>query len=115
MPVNATPARPPGLDESCCLPSRIKPADRARAQSVSEAAKTLADPIRVEILDLLRNADGEVCQCELHPLFDISQPTLSHHLRRLADAGLVTVTRRGRWAYYSINETSMEVLRTWLS
>jgi ArsR family transcriptional regulator len=89
--------------------------DRERAFEVAAAAKVLADPVRVEILDLLRTAGGQVCQCELHPLFDISQPTLSHHLKKLADAELIDVERRGKWAYYSINDQALEVLRSWLS
>ena len=102
-------------EEACCLPARIKASDRQRAESVAMTAKLLADPVRVEILDLLRTAGGPVCQCELHPLFSISQPTLSHHLKKLADADLIEVERRGRWAYYSINDDALEVLRTWLS
>jgi ArsR family transcriptional regulator len=101
--------------EACCLPSRIKRADRERAADVAAAAKALADPIRVEILGLLREAGGPVCQCELQPLFEISQPTLSHHLKKLADADLIEVRRRGKWAYYSIEDQALEVLRTWLS
>jgi|SRR4051812_30433333 len=88
---------------------------REQARVVSQAAKALSDPIRVEILDLLRQAGGEVCQCELAPLFDVTQPTLSHHLRKLAEAGLIEVERRGRWAYYSLREDSMEALHSWLS
>ena len=107
MSVDTTPA--------CCLPTRIKAADRDRAAEVAAAAKLLADPVRIEILDLLRSAGGPVCQCELHPLFDISQPTLSHHLKKLADADLIEVERRGKWAYYSLDEDALEVLRTWLS
>ena len=105
----------PTTREACCLPARISAADRRRAVAVADAAKTLADPVRVEILDLLRSAEGEVCQCDLHPLFDISQPTLSHHLKKLRDAGLIEVERRGKWAYYSITDDSLEVLRIWLS
>jgi ArsR family transcriptional regulator, arsenate/arsenite/antimonite-responsive transcriptional repressor len=101
--------------DACCLPTRIAPADRARAVAVAAVAKALADPIRVEIVTLLREADGDVCQCELQPLFDITQPTLSHHLKKLADARLVSVERRGRWAYYSINDDALEVLRLWVS
>jgi ArsR family transcriptional regulator, arsenate/arsenite/antimonite-responsive transcriptional repressor len=101
--------------EGCCLPPRIKRTERDRAARVAVAAKTLADPIRVEILDLLRAAGGPVCQCELHPLFEISQPTLSHHLKKLADAELIDVERRGKWAYYSTNDDALEVLRSWLS
>jgi ArsR family transcriptional regulator len=89
--------------------------DRAESAAVSEAAKALADPVRVEILGLLRTAGREVCQCELQPRFDISQPTLSHHLKKLAAAELITVERRGKWAYYSINDQPLEVLRRWVS
>ena len=99
----------------CCLPRHVKRADRARAARVAAAAKTLADPVRVEIVDLLRLAGGPVCQCDLHPLFDISQPTLSHHLKKLAAANLIVVERRGKWAYYSLDDDALEVLRTWLS
>jgi ArsR family transcriptional regulator len=105
----------PMREDPCCLPTRIKRADRERAADVAAAAKALADPIRVEILDLLREAGGQVCQCELQPLFEISQPTLSHHLKKLADAGLIEVERRGKWAYYSTDPQALEVLRTWLS
>jgi ArsR family transcriptional regulator, arsenate/arsenite/antimonite-responsive transcriptional repressor len=103
------------VDVSCCLPERIPKADRARAAAVAAAAKALADPIRVEILTLLRDAEREVCQCELHPLFDISQPTLSHHLKKLAATELIAVERRGKWAYYSLNDQPLEVLRQWVS
>ena len=96
------------------MPVDVK-VDRERAAAVAAAARTLSDPIRVEILELLREADGEVCQCHLQPRFDISQPTLSHHLKKLADAGLVQVERRGKWAYYSIEDDALEVLRSWLS
>ena len=86
-----------------------------RAERVAELAKLLADPIRVQVLDVLRSADREVCQCELQPRFAISQPTLSHHLKKLADAGLVGVERRGKWAWYTINEHALEEFKTWLS
>jgi ArsR family transcriptional regulator len=89
--------------------------DRTESAAVSAAAKALADPIRVEILGLLRAAGRAVCQCELQPRFDISQPTLSHHLKKLAVAGLITVERRGKWAYYTINDQPLEVLRRWVS
>ena len=89
--------------------------DTSRAERVADAAKLLSDPIRVQVLDHLRSADREVCQCELQPLFSISQPTMSHHLKKLADAGVVEVERRGRWAYYSINDDALEELKSWLS
>jgi ArsR family transcriptional regulator len=101
--------------DTCCLPTSVPRADQARAEQIAETAKLLSDPIRVQVLGLLRDADGEVCQCHLQPLFSVSQPTMSHHLKKLADAGLVEVERRGRWAYYSINDDALEVLRSWLS
>ena len=99
----------------CCTPVYQPEVDDARAARLAATAKALADPIRVQIVDVLLRHSGEVCQCELGPLFDVSQPTLSHHLRKLEDAGLVTVERRGRWAYYSLEPDSLEVLRSWLS
>ena len=82
---------------------------------VTGLARILSDPIRVEILDVLKTRSGEVCQCHLQPLFGVSQPTLSHHLGKLESAGLIGVERRGRWAYYSLRPEALEVLRTWLS
>jgi ArsR family transcriptional regulator, arsenate/arsenite/antimonite-responsive transcriptional repressor len=101
--------------EGCCPPRPPGQAERDRALAVSATAKALADPVRVQILQLLREADGEVCQCELQPLFAISQPTLSHHLKKLQGAGLIDVDRRGKWAYYAIDEDALEVLRAWVS
>src|SRR3954453_15304962 len=109
-----TSALPMVEQEACCLPTRIKAGDRNRAADVAAAAKVLADPVRVEILDLLGTAGRPVCQCELQPLFEISQPTLSHHLKKLTDAGVVEVERRGKWAYYSLDPQALEVLRSWL-
>jgi ArsR family transcriptional regulator len=104
-----------GRETECCLPRRIPLRGRRRATDVADLARLLADPLRVQVLDLLRDAEGEVCQCDLQPLFAVSQPTLSHHLKKLSDGGLIAVERRGRWAYYSIDEDALEVLRTWLS
>jgi len=64
---------------------------------------------------VLRKAAGEVCVCELLPLFDISQPTLSHHLKKLRDAGIVGVERRGLWAYYFVHPEALKELSAWLS
>ncbi len=73
-----------------------------------------ADPIRVQLVDVLRAHAGKVCVCELVPLFEISQPTLSHHLRRLREAGIVGVERRGLWAYYYVHPEAIEELSEWL-
>ena len=103
------------VSTSCCSPRLAGHVDERRALAVAEAAKLLSDPIRVQVLDVLRGHDEAVCQCELQPLFDVSQPTLSHHLRKLEEAGVVSVERRGRWAYYSTDPDAMEVLGSWLS
>ena len=87
----------------------------AAATRAASIARALADPIRARIFDVVRRQGGEVCQCRLQPLFDVSQPTLSHHTRRLAEAGLIDVERRGRWAYYAANEQALDDFRAWLS
>src|SRR4051795_12011608 len=89
--------------------------DTPAARRVAEAAKLLSDPIRVQVLELLRSADRDVCQCELQPRFSVSQPTMSHHLKKLTDAGVIEVERRGKWAYYTIKHEALEELKSWLS
>jgi ArsR family transcriptional regulator len=69
----------------------------------------------VQLVELLRRHGGEVCQCELLTRFELSQPTLSHHLGKLRDAGIITVERRGSWAYYQVKPDSLKGLTTWLS
>ena len=101
--------------EPCCEPIVYPDVDRAHAVRMAEVAKALGDPVRLQLVDVLRKHAGKVCVCELVPLFDISQPTLSHHLKKLRDAGIVGVERRGLWAYYYVNPDSTEALRKWLS
>jgi ArsR family transcriptional regulator len=85
------------------------------AERLAALAKALAEPVRVQILDVLRRSDAEVCQCELIALFDIKQPLLSHHMGKLVDAGVVSVARRHKWAYYSVSTDALKELATWLS
>ena len=80
-----------------------------------EVAKALGDPVRLQLVDVLRKHAGKVCVCELVPLFDISQPTLSHHLKKLREAGIVDSERRGLWAYYYVIPDALEELSAWLS
>jgi ArsR family transcriptional regulator len=98
----------------CCAPSAgLDPSlDAVRLASL---AKALGEPVRVQILDVLRRSDEAVCQCELIVLFDIKQSLLSHHIRKLVDAGLIRVERRHRWAYYSVCTEPMKELTEWLS
>jgi len=105
--------RPAG--ERCCDPVVYPEVDRAQAIRVAEVAKALGDPIRLQLVDVLRKHAGKVCVCELVPLFDIAQPTLSHHLKKLRDARLVASERRGLWAYYYVIPDAMQELSVWLS
>jgi ArsR family transcriptional regulator, arsenate/arsenite/antimonite-responsive transcriptional repressor len=105
--------RPPG--QPCCQPV-VQPAIAPEhAERLAELSKALADPIRVQLVDVLRRHAGEVCVCELVPLFDVSQPTLSHHLKKLREAGIVGVERRGLWAYYYVLPDALKELSQWLS
>jgi len=98
----------------CCAPAAgLDPA--LDAERIAAAAKVLSEPLRVQILDVLRRSDEPVCQCELIALFDIKQSLLSHHMRKLTDAGLVSVERRHKWAYYSIRADAFQELTAWLS
>src|SRR4051794_1311873 len=115
MPVDVTPGATHPEARACCLPRRLSSTDRAREAEVAELARVLSDPIRDQIEDLLASIVGFVCQCGLHPLFAASQRTLSHHLRKLDEAGLGDDERRGRWAYYPLRPETLEALRRWLS
>jgi ArsR family transcriptional regulator len=82
---------------------------------MATVAKALGDPIRVQLVDVLRKHAGKVCVCELVPLFDVAQPTLSHHLKVLRESGIVDSERRGLWAYYYVLPGALEELSAWLS
>src|SRR3954453_16783692 len=105
--------RPAG--EPCCEPVVYPDVEREQATRMAAVAKALGDPTRLQLVDVLRRHAGEVCVCELQPLFDIKQSTLSEHLKKLRDAGIVGVERRGLWAYYYVIPESLEELSTWLS
>src|SRR5690348_4469865 len=101
--------------ERCCEPlvhPEIAPEPAARVAAI---AKALGDPVRVQLVDVLRKHAGKVCVCELVPLFDLSQPTVSHHLKVLREAGIVGSERVGLWAYYFVIPEAMKELLAWLS
>jgi ArsR family transcriptional regulator len=104
--------RPAG--EPCCEPVAYPDVDRRAAERVAAVAKALGDPIRLQLVDVLRTHAGKVCVCELTPLFDVGQPTVSHHLKVLREAGLVDVERRGLWAYYYVLPDAIAELSAWL-
>ncbi len=105
--------RAPG--ERCCDPVVYPDVERDEAVRMASVAKALGDPVRLQLVDLLRKHAGKVCVCELVPLFDLSQPTVSHHLKVLRDTGVVGSERQGLWAYYFVIPDALEELSAWLS
>jgi ArsR family transcriptional regulator len=101
--------------EPCCEPVVYPDVERHEAERMAVIAKALGDPIRLQLVDVLRKHAGKVCVCELVPLFDITQPTLSHHLKKLREAGIVDCERPGLWAYYYVLPDALEELSAWLS
>jgi ArsR family transcriptional regulator, arsenate/arsenite/antimonite-responsive transcriptional repressor len=117
MPVELelAPKQKRAAGEPCCEPLVYPSLERREAGRIALAAKALGDPIRLQLVDVLRRHAGKVCVCELVPLFDLSQPTVSHHLKVLREAGIVGSERRGLWAYYYVNPEALEELSSWLS
>jgi ArsR family transcriptional regulator len=99
----------------CCEPVVYPDVERERAVRMAQVAKALGDPVRVQLVDVLRKHAGKVCVCELVPLFDLSQPTVSHHLKVLREAHIVGSERQGLWAYYFVIPEALEELSAWLS
>jgi ArsR family transcriptional regulator len=100
-----------------CCEARVEP-DLAPATSATLARtfKAMADPTRLLIVDVLRKAAPEaICQCELTPLFAISQQALSKHLKILVEAGVIGSERRGLWTYYFVVPDGLETTRSWLT
>jgi ArsR family transcriptional regulator len=95
-----------------CPPLSAGPLDAAEAGRLADALKTLADPARLRLLSLIQaQPDGEACVCHLTEPLGLSQPTVSHHLRVLREAGLVERERRGSWAFYRVVPEPLAALR----
>ena len=105
--------RPAG--ERCSEPVVYPDVERDRALRMASIAKALGDPVRLQLVDVLRKHAGKVCVCELVPLFDLSQPTVSHHLKVLREAGIVGSERQGLWAYYFVVPDALNELSAWLN
>jgi len=110
-----TPKTKRAAGERCCEPVVYPDVERAQAMRMAQVAKALGDPVRVQLVDVLRKHAGKVCVCELVPLFELSQPTVSHHLKVLREAGIVGSERKGLWAYYFVIPDALEELCGWLS
>jgi ArsR family transcriptional regulator len=115
MQLTLAPKNKRAKGDVCCEPVVYPDVDRETAQEMAQPAKALADPIRIQLLDVLRKHAGKVCVCELVPLFDVSQPTVSHHLKVLREAGLVGSEKQGLWAYYYVLPGALDRLANWLA
>ena len=93
----------------CCAPLTATALSDEEATATAELFKALADPARVRIVNVLATSDGEpVCICHLIEPLGLAQPTVSHHMKRLLDAGLVEREQRGKWAYFSLKRDAVE-------
>jgi ArsR family transcriptional regulator len=98
--------------ESCCPPLMAEPLDADEAEILAEVMRALADPARLRLVSLLAAEPGrEACGCDLTQPLGLSQPTVSHHLKVLFEAGLLGRERRGRWVYYRLREDRLNTLR----
>lgn len=101
----------PPRSAGCCaeaLPVRLS---AEAAQQFSDDLQILAHPIRMQILDILGRSAGQVCVCDLEAALPVKQPTVSHHLRLLREAGLIDCERQGLWAYYFVRHEALAALR----
>lgn len=97
--------------EACCSTVTGDALDAEAAERLARSFKALGDPARVRLLSLIAASDaGEACICDLTAPLGLSQPTVSHHMRQLVEAGLVTRQQRGKWAFYTVVDEALEAL-----
>ncbi|WP_411082732.1 ArsR/SmtB family transcription factor [Streptomyces sp. cmx-18-6] len=105
-----------GVQDPCCPPLLTAPLEAEQAAELASVFKALGDPVRLRLLSMIASRrGGEVCVCDLTPAFDLSQPTISHHLKLLKQAGLVASERRGTWVYYRLVPEATDRLATGLA
>ena len=93
---------------ACCSPLTQQPLAADQAARIAPLLKALADPVRLRLLSLVAShQDGEACVCDLNDAFDLSQPTISHHLKVLHESGLLERSKRGVWVYYRVNAVAL--------
>jgi len=101
----------PTATVACCSPLLQEPLSWDQATQLAPLLKALADPARLRLLSLVASyADQEACVCDLNEAFDLSQPTISHHLKVLHDAGLLDRSKRGVWVYYRVRAEALTAL-----
>jgi ArsR family transcriptional regulator len=96
---------------ACCTPLSREPMTEEQAAQVAPLLKALADPVRLRLMSMvLSHEGGEACVCDLTPAFDLSQPTISHHLKVLHESGLLNRQKRGVWVYYQARPEAMDAM-----
>ncbi|HEV7206427.1 MAG TPA: metalloregulator ArsR/SmtB family transcription factor [Jatrophihabitans sp.] len=100
---------------ACCSPLLAEPMSTEQAEQVAALLKALSDPVRLRIVSLVAaHADGEACVCDITEAFDLSQPTISHHLKVLHELGLLDRDKRGVWVHYRVNADALRSLGAWI-
>jgi ArsR family transcriptional regulator len=103
----------PADTAACCPPLSAQPLTASQAEQIAPMLKALADPVRLRLMSLVASHEGgEACICNLNDAFDLSQPTISHHMKVLHDAGLVDREKRGVWVYYRARTEALASLGT---
>lgn len=106
----------PLLTDECCTPLLREPLTAHQAADLARVLKALADPTRLRLVSMVAaHAGGEACVCDLTEPLGLTQPTISHHLKVLVDAGIFTRDQRGKWAYYALIPTSLDAIAAVLS
>lgn len=101
----------PAAEAGCCAPALGPRLDTEAARALGDDFAIVGNPIRMQILDMLAQSDGQICVCDLEAALSVKQPTVSHHLKLLRDAGLIDCERRGLWAYYFLRRDAVAALR----
>ena len=98
---------------ACCSPLSREPLSHEKAEQIAPLLKALADPVRLRLMSMVASHEGgEACVCDLTDGFNLSQPTISHHLKVLHDAGLLDRSKRGTWVYYRVRSAALVDLAT---
>ncbi len=104
----STPLAAPTPSDACCPPLMRGPLSPADAEAAAPLLKALADPVRLRLLSLIAAQEGgEACVCDLNDAFELSQPTISHHLKVLHGVGLIDRAKRGVWVYYAVDRQAL--------
>jgi ArsR family transcriptional regulator, arsenate/arsenite/antimonite-responsive transcriptional repressor len=111
--IQELPCKPARLSGSLLVLEPRLPEDEI--ENLAVILKAIAHPVRIKILDLIGQGEGEVCSCELERFFTLSQPTISHHLKILQEAGMISSEARGVWVYHSLRSQAFDIVRKHLA